>query len=547
MIVSRFILVITFILSASAHVQTVHAQNAPPRLGVTTHFSQGWPISLIERAQSIGVGTIRDSLHWPDIEKSPGVYDFSSKKTQHITNACAAGMTVLLGIEPRNPLYDNKLTAHSPTAQLAFANYIRAIADRYSGCVIAIEVGNEINGRGGMTGPASTARAASHTALLKAVYQRVKPSHPEIAILGGSTNAIGTGFLKSLFAAGALDYMDGVAIHPYRKEPEAVDWEIGRLNDAMLAAGTIRPIWVTEFSRDFDHPSDAAPFFLKMLSLMYGAGVKNVYWYALIDQSWFPTMGLLNLKGEEKPGSRAFAYAANHLVPLGIANRIDHGDPTLFHFRFGPSTHVLWGSRRTIIAGPNARFLDAEGSSIPTALELSDTPIIVAGTANVQFGRAEILADSQYGFAHAPLSWFAISKTGANVPLAPIDWKWTSYLGAKSVPQMIVNPAGIGPAGQYSALVRYTADRSITAIASFCLTPLGKYGDGVTVAIQQNGKQLWSGPVGILSGKHASNIPVTLKTGDNVDLVISPNANAGGDRMGYRFRISLSAVDAADC
>lgn len=543
----RLILVLIFTLTTSSQGSSVAAQNAQGRLGVTTHFSQGWPISLVDRAKSVGVGTIRDSLHWPDIEKSPGVYDFSVKKTQHITTACAQGMTVLLGIEPRNPLYDEKMTAHSPGAQLAFANYIKAIADRYSGCVVAIEVGNEINGRGGMTGPAATARAASHTALLKAVFQRVKPSHPDIAILGGSTNAIGTGFLKSIFAAGALDYMDGVAIHPYRKDPEAVDWEIERLRDAMRAAGKVRTIWVTEFSRDFAQPADAATFFLKMLTLMQGAGVKDMYWYALIDQSWFPTMGLLTLKGEEKPGARAFAYAANHLVPQGPARRVDHIDPTLFHFRYGPNTHVIWGTRRPITVGPNARFRDASGAIIPGTIELSDEPIIVENAANLQFGRAEVLADSKYGFANAPLSWFAVSKSGALSPLVPIDWKWTSYLGSKSVPQMIVNPTGIGPAGQYSALVRYTADQSVAAIASFCLAPLGKFGDGVTAAMHHNGKQIWSGPVGILSGKKVSHVAVKLQTGDNVDLVIRPNANAGGDRMAYRFRVSHSAVDAADC
>ena len=547
MIFWRAILFLTLIVSASAQVPGVQAQNNPNRIGVTTHFSQGWPISLIDRATFIGVGTIRDSLHWPDIEKSPGVYDFSIKKTQHITSACAAGMTVLLGIEPRNPLYDSKLTAHSPGAQLAYANYIKAIADRYPGCVVAIEVGNEINGSGGMTGPAATARAASHTALLKAVFQRVKPSHPDIAILGGSTNAIGTGFLKSLFAAGALDFMDGVAIHPYRRDPEAVDWEIGRLKDAMQEAGKLRPIWVTEFSRDFVQPADASIFFLKMLSLMQSAGVKDIYWYALIDQIWFPTMGLLTLKGAEKPGSRAFSYAANHLVPKGLARRIDHADPALFHFRYGPTTHVIWGTRRTISVGPNARFRDAEGNMIPNMSEVSETPVIVEGTTTLQFGNAEILADSQYGFPNAPLSWFALNKTGALLPLAPIDWKWTSYLGNKAVPQMIVNPAGIGPSGKYSSLVRYTADRSTAAIASFCLAPLGKFGDGVTAAIQHNGKQIWSGPVGILSGKRAAHVPLRLQVGDNVDLVLSPNANAGGDRMAYRFRISLSAFDIADC
>lgn len=526
----------------------VQAQSLPARLGVTTHFSQGWPISLIERAKTIGVGTIRDSLHWPEVEKSPGTYDFSGKKALHITNACAAGMTVLLGIEPRNPLYDNKMTAHSPVAQAAFANYVRAIADRYSGCVVAIEIGNEINGRGGMTGPAASNRAASHTALLKAVYQRTKTAHPNLAILGGSTNAIGTGFLKTLFAAGALDYMDGVAIHPYRKDPEAVDWEIGRLNEAMENAGQLKPIWVTEFSRDFIKPDDAPPFLLKMVSLMQGSGVRHIYWYALIDQTWFPTMGLLTLKGEEKPASRAYAFAAMNLLPLGVARRVDHGDPTLFHFRFGPTTHVVWGTRRTIITGsPNARFRNAEGTIQPSVAELTDVPVIIEGVANIQFGAAEVVADSQYGFANVPLSWFAVSKTGATVQLTPVDWKWTSYLGSKNVPQMVVNPSGFGPAGKYGVMVRYTAERPLAAFASVCLTPLGKFGDGVSATLIHNGKQLWAGQVGILTGKKVSGVPVNLKAGDQVDLLVRPNVNSAGDRMGYRFRITRSAFDAADC
>lgn len=564
MTIAHAITLLTLALSASAPAQNRYPRPAqsvqlaaslasaqvdapPPRLGVTTHFSQGWPISLIDRAKNIGVRAIRDSLHWRVIEKSPGTYDFSGKHALHITSACAAGMTVLLGIEPRNPLYDGNMTAHSPAARMAFANYVRAIADRYAGCVVAVEVGNEINGQRGMIGAAAVNRAASHTALLRDVYQRVKPAHPDLAILGGSTNVIGTGFLKTLFAAGALDYMDAVAVHPYRKDPEGVDWELERLNMAMTHAGSVKPIWVTEFSRDFAKPADAAPFFLKMVSLMHGAGVSNTYWYALIDQTWFPSMGLLTLPGESKPASQAFAYAAAQLIPRGQARRIDHGDPALFHFRYGATTHVVWGARRSITVDTNARFRNADGSISRPIAELSDNPIIIDGVADIQFAAPEILADSQYGFAKPPLSWFARSKTGALVALSPIDWKWTSYLGIRVIPQMIVNPAGIGPAGQYSAQVRYRSDQSVPAVASFCLTPLSKYGDGVTVALMHNEKQVWSGRVGVLTGKQVSQVPVMLQRGDTVDLVIAPNANAAGDRMAYRFRITRSAVDAPDC
>jgi hypothetical protein len=539
---SLLILLIAFLCNGSALAQT-----QPEPLGVTTHFSQGWPLTLMDRAKAIGVGTIRDSLHWPVVEKAPGQYDFSGRKALHITRACASGMRVLLGIEPRNPLYDAAQTAHSPAARAAFANYVRAIADRFPGCVTAIEIGNEINAKNGMIGPAALDRAASHTALLRAVYERVKPAHPSLSIIGGSTNAIGTGFLAKLFAAGALNYMDGVAVHPYRPEPESVDWELARLNAAMAKAGTVKPIWATEFSRDFAAPADAAPHFLKMLTLMQGAGVTHNYWYALIDQRWFPSMGLLTTTGAEKPASRAFAYASANLIPLGPGQRVDHNDPTLFHFRFGPTTHVIWGARRSFNAGSAPRFRNSEGAAIPPVAEVTDDPIIIEGAPNLSFGEAQVLADSQYGFANEPLSWFARSRTGALVPLSPIDWTWTSYLGARPIRLMVVNPAGIGPVGLYSAQVRYTAERALSGVASVCLAPLGTKGDGVTASLVHNGVSIWSGRVGPLTGKKLAQAAVKLAIGDKVDLVVAPNVNAVGDRMAYRFRISRTAADVAAC
>ncbi|MCC5611744.1 hypothetical protein LC612_34675 [Nostoc sp. CHAB 5834] len=50
-----------------ALISSALAATPPTRLGVTTHFSQGWPISLLDRANAIGGGTIRNSLHWPVI------------------------------------------------------------------------------------------------------------------------------------------------------------------------------------------------------------------------------------------------------------------------------------------------------------------------------------------------------------------------------------------------------------------------------------------------------------------------------------------------
>jgi len=518
----------------------------PP--GVTTHFSQGWPTRLMDNAATLGTGTIRDSLHWAAIETVPGQYSFTDRNSGHVARACAAGMTVLLGIDPRNKLYDNGKTAYSPQARAAFANYLLTIADRYPGCVIGIEVGNEINGRNNVTGLAATDRAASHTALLRAIHDRVKPAHPDLKIIGGSTNTIATGFLAKLFEAGALAYMDGVAVHPYRNDPEAVDWELGRLRAAMTRAGQVRPIWATEFSRDFAASADAAPFYLKMTSLMQGAGVTDHYWYALIDQKWFPTMGLLTLAGEQKPAARAYAFAAANLAPLGPAQRIDHGDPALFHFRYGADAHVIWGGRRTLAVTGTPRFHRADGSPVAQPTMVSDDPIVIFGATGVSFGPPQVLADSLYGFAQAPLSWYARRDlTGLRIPLGPVDWQWTTYLGSAAVPRMIVNTAGIGPTNKTSAVVRYSADLAVPLVASVCLSPMGTTGDGTTASIVHNGTTLWSEQVGPLTGKRNAQAPITVRVGDTVEFILSPNATPAGDRMKYRFRITRGATDAPDC
>ncbi len=526
--------------------------SAAVRIGATTHFSQGWPARLMPVAQQLGIATIRDSLHWPLAEKVPGRIVFTPANSGHIDRACAGGTTVLLGLEPRNPLYDGGHTAHSPAARAAFARYVSAIAARWPGCVIGAEIGNEINGKGGMTGPASANRAASHVALLKAVREAVKPHHPRFLLLGGSVNTVAGGFLNQLFRAGALAHVDSIAIHPYRQEPEGVDGEIRRVQAAMARAGTVRPIWATEFGRAFARPEQAAPFYLKMAGLMESTGVRDHFWYALADQPAFPTMGLVRFDGTEKPAARAFAFAARTLAPLGPAQRVDHGDPTLFHFRYGPATHVVWGGRRALrIVGASQppQFFSADGQPLAGMAEVADAPVVIVGTPGLAFGPPEILADSLYGFAQAPLEWVALRHGGAAVPLKMVKWQWSAYLGSSATPGMSINPGGIGITARLGAALRFTAKSSGSLIASTCLrrNPAGGSGKAA-VTFTHNGRPVWSAastanqPAAILRAA----VPVTVRAGDVVALHLSPQDRAPA-RWRYRFRVSRSEADAAPC
>ena len=524
-----------------------HIGQGAVRTGVTTHFSQGWPPRLIASAAGLGTATIRDSLHWAQVEQSPGTYTFTPQNSGHIESACRAGMTVLLGIEPRNRIYDGGTTAYTPATQAAFARYVAAIANRWPDCVVAIEIGNEINGQNNVTGPAATDRIGAHIALLRAVHDAVKPAHPGLLLLGGSTNTIATGFLTRLLRAGMLDWVDGLAVHPYRPEPEGVDWEVARLQAAMATAGAVKPIWATEFSREFPDPAAAAPFYLKMIALLESSGVTDHFWYALIDQRFFPTMGLLTQTGERKPAAAAYAFAARTLAPHGPAQRVDEHDPALYHFRFGADAHLIWGAPRALTVTGPAKAFAADGTALPAVpAAVSDAPVVITGASSLTFGPREVLADSLYGYARPPLAWFGQRPGGAPVPLAPIDWQWSSYLGAPAMPAISVNPAGIGVSPAAGTTVRFTADAASPVVASVCLRPKSP-GMRALAVLRRNGSELaraeagTDGPVTTLTARSQ------IAQGDTVELALMPLPGAPLSRFTYRFRVARGGEGVTGC
>lgn len=545
--------VAALVLSTACHPQASAPAKADTTLpdgpvvtGVTTHFAQGWPPRLLPRAQALGAGMIRDSVHWPAVERVPGTYAFTPANSAHVDRACAAGLKVLLGLEPRNPLYDGGQTVWTPAGQSTFARYARALADRWPGCVTALEIGNEINGKGGMIGPAAQNRIAAHVSLLRAVNLAVKPAHPALTLLGGSSNAVPTGFLTRLFRAGALDLVDAIAVHPYRDQPEGVERELARLTRAMAAAGRLRPIWVTEFAREFARPQDAAPFYLKSIALMEGTGVRHHLWYALADQPAFPTMGLLRFDGTEKPAAAAFRFAAQALAPRGPARRIDHGDPALYHYAFGPDAHVVWGAPRTLSARPApsgpARFFRADGTPVADPGMVTDEPLVITGAQALAFGPPQVLADSTYGFAEAPLAWSARSGASPPVPLGWVDWQWNSYLGSPRLPQAAATPLAMAVAPGLVTQVRWTAKAPGTVYASVCFAPRTRLAGPVRLGVSAAGQNRWS--ASLTAAPVTAQVRLMVNPGDTVDLTVAGSAPG---RIAYRWRIASTADAPAPC
>lgn len=526
----------------------VHSENEGPlALGVNTHFSQGWPIRYWPLLAELHTATIRDSIHWAKVETATGQYSFTDQNSAHVRRACDAGIGVILVLRPNNPLYDGGTTVYTEEGRTAFARYVLAILDRFGPCVRAVEIGNEINAGNNVNGPAAADRIQSHVALLKDVYSLVKPRHPATSILGGSTNAIGTGFLKQLFAAGALPFMDGVAVHPYRRDPAALDWELARLNAAMKIYGAVKPVWATEFGNDFQPPDEVAAYLVKMAVLLNASGVRDAQWYALVDQPSFPTMGLYTLAGSPKPAAGSFTWLASDVLARGPAERVDATEPDLFHFRFGPDRQIIWGARRTLSLPAGTPVRNVRGTVIPIPTEISDTPIIIDSGVLPELGPPSVLADSLDGYGLAPWQYFARRADGNDIPLEGIDWNWSSYIGKLTMKQLTVNPGGMRPTGgakqPINIVLRYTAPSSENIYASACLLHQGSAGDGVSFQLLLNGRVMQTATVKARS--YTVDLPLNLAPNDIVEFVVGPQQTPLNDLVHYRYRISRDRGDSA--
>jgi hypothetical protein len=514
---------------------------APPALdlGVTTHFGQGWPAAAWSMLGSLPVVTVRDAVGWRQIETVRGRYDFTPKTIGHLERLCAGRHRVILGLLLANPLYDGGQTVHTPAGRAALARYVKAVLDRVPGCVAGIEIGNEINIRANFAGPAALDLPRNYVAIVAAIREAVKPAHPDVRLLAGSTNAVGTGFLERLFGAGLLEVADAVVVHPYRQDPVNLDWELERLQATMAAAGRVLPIVASEFGYATPDSAVAARFLLKMAVLMAASGVAEAQWYALMDQPGFPTMGLFTREGSRKPVGDAFVAIATEFLGPSQPARLNPDEPALFHYRLAPDRQVIWGAERSFAVTGQARYRDAEGRVVAKPALLSDEPLVIEGAATVTLGPARVLADSLTDYGRPRWRYAGQRGPSPEIALGPVAWTWSSFIGSPALRPAVVNQRSLVLAGGGSNPVRlrlgWTAPRAQSIRAAACLRPTVPRGDGIQFRLLLNGRTLLDAPV---VGEAATfELPVVMSHGDELVFETGPNLNAVGDVIAYRFQV----------
>lgn len=238
----------------------------PPILGVNvelTQYDTGVLNENLDLIKQTGFIWLRQIFAWNEIEKEPGVYDWSEYDL--IVKEARARHLRLVAVLWRSPEW----AADSPTAPPEnperFGLFAGELAQRYGTQIDVYQIWDEpnlMNGWGGQpTDP------VGYTRLLEAAYRAIHANDPTaLVLIGGLAPTIETGpdnlsdvqYLRSLYENGADRYFDGVAGKPYGFDtgPEDRRVDINLLNfsrflllrEEMVRYGDgHKPLWATQF------------------------------------------------------------------------------------------------------------------------------------------------------------------------------------------------------------------------------------------------------------------------------------------------------------
>jgi Ca2+-binding RTX toxin-like protein len=544
-------------------------------LGAVTHFAKGWRPSLIEGALDIGAMTLRDGINWESVERSKGEYDFSVPQLAYLDGAATEGVDVTLVFNWGNVLYDGGFTPYTEAGRAAFADFIVATLDHYDS-IKSIEIGNEFNGNNYIDGPVLTAgyalRDDYYAALIDAVYDKVKATHPDVTVLGGATHSVPVGYLKSLFEHGVLGKLDGIAIHPYTSSPEQLADHLGLLRDAM--GGADKRIAVTEFGQAFDDISDAPAYLLKMVSVMAANDVDAAHWYALAEQSAHPNMQLVGRSGVPTLTGDAFRFVQQQLLGAGEASDVSPDDLT-YAYQFGTKALVLWGEQQKVSFHVPVQVYDASGKPIASFFGIldPDEPVIVLSDAELEFGnnvvveKSALVADSLHQFDvtndagqatsfEGPWSYYALSDTGKLKELTTMDGgtragePWFPYIGDVNMRPLMVTSTGVNPVdfskggnagGRRDVIERYTASEDMVVRVYGQWDVQDGSADGVLLRVMHNGVELLRKSIDNSSNGYQYQLDlggIGLNASDTLDFIVSTNTTPkGGDLTERRIQI----------
>lgn len=253
-----------------------------PLVGIHTRLTdevETWKIQrTFQMVREMGAPWVVEFFPWPYIEPKAGKFDWSHSDTV-VNQAVNQGITLIarLGWTPdwARPEPEVKETTHTyldAEHYPDFAAFAAQFVAHYQGKVRYIIVWNEPNLS--FEWGYRPVDPVEYVALLREVYPAVRAANPDITVLAGALaptlEPIGSPaglsdllYLEQMYAAGASDYFDALAVHAYGltfppeepPSPDVIDFRrVELLREVMERYGdTHKPIYVTESGWN-DHP-----------------------------------------------------------------------------------------------------------------------------------------------------------------------------------------------------------------------------------------------------------------------------------------------------
>jgi len=246
---------------------TAEIVSAPSTIGMADSslygMSQQDIDTTLDMLQAMGVQDVRVYIPWVYTQPLPNQYNWAP--IDDIMNAAKARNMGVLAMVNSTPVWagtDGNFPGAKTPDPVAYANFMTQVATRYGKTISAYEVWNEVN----CVCFYDPISPSSYTELLKAAYPAIKAADPTATVIAAGLGSVSTvngitmnpvDYVNAMYAAGAKNYFDALAFHPYQETLKFSDGEnvvlspftqIQKIYDLMAANGDgLKKIWITEY------------------------------------------------------------------------------------------------------------------------------------------------------------------------------------------------------------------------------------------------------------------------------------------------------------
>ena len=357
------------------------------------------------------VWTLR-TFNWSSIEREKGHFDFSGYDA-YVDGAKAAGKKVIAVLAYQTDwIFPNgESKKYIPPEYIPdFLHYIEETVKHFQGRVDVWNIWNEPN----IFFWKGTDREFYELSRLTAL--KIRETDPDAYIVGGAYSRAPKRFIKKMNEAGGMKNLDGLAFHPYARNPAGAMGVHDRFVKIASDINFKGDIWITEIGHPtggmYPHKTtlEKLPsYVVKELCGVAARGVRATLWYQLFDHynkgevpkrkpSWQSSedfFGLLypnlqrkdaayayGLCGKFIPGSRYTpGYLKREQIPSSIVS------VCFLNGTSGYNTLVVWNDRKRIkeatlyLDAPAMLYDITTGKGRPlaavTSLEIGTQPLII--------------------------------------------------------------------------------------------------------------------------------------------------------------------------